>query len=127
MTIKTFVAMAAAIGIATIVQAVTPADEQATYETNFLFTVQSSTGTVSVVVLTNRPYRVEAHIISNTSNPLNVSRGLIASNGVAVLYGIGSVYSIVPPIKYSGPISVRNTTTNATDTVTVIETWRTYP
>jgi hypothetical protein len=127
MKLKIFLATVVAISIATTSLAVTPADEQATYETNYVITVRASTDTGNPIVLTNRPYRVEAYIIANNGNPLNVTRGSTATNTIAVLYGAGSIYSIVPPIKYAGPISVRNTTTNATDTVTVIETWRAYP
>jgi len=102
--------------------ALTPNDEPISSSTITSVTVVASTSSNSTLAVTNNPNRVKLTIISRAVNPLSVSLSAINSNStVSVVNTNGNMFEIAPPIKYFGAVYIRNTTTNATDSVTVIE------
>jgi hypothetical protein len=103
-----------------------PTEEAVEYGTNFTATVVSSTSSASPVVATNRAFRVMVQVINDSTENLSVNLGTTCGTNI-VLRGQGSSYTIQPPIKYYGSVSVRNSANNANGRVIVHETWRSTP
>ena len=104
----------------------TTVDEPIESDTNYTATVVSSASASSPMVCTNRGFRVTATIVNLTGDSLCVSLGLTCGTN-AMMVGTGSRFEIKPPLKYFGPISVRNSTTSSAGKVLIYETWRTTP